>query len=189
MKFKDYITEGKLQTIYHGDNFNTKKLIPKLMMQESGNSQEGVGIYFSNKIETAESYGKDVISINVDTKKLIPSRGYIGDEIGIKNIAKILRDMYKIDEEEMYYYISDWLEIMEPEDIRDYHFDKMAKNIKDTQVRNFQIDISEKFGVVHFVESWNKVTRIDGTYEKVSQDETWYAIINPYIKVKSINII
>ena len=184
MTFKNLILEGRKVTIFHGDNFRTKKLEPKLM--NNGNNQEGIGIYFSNNIETAKTYGKDLISVEVDEKKLIPSRGYIGEEIGTDKIAELLKAMNEVDNEEMYYYMTDWIEIYEPEDIEDYHFEMMAENIQDDQVRNFQIDLAQKFGVEDFVEAWNKITKIDGIWEEQYSGEIWYAIINPKIKVQQI---
>lgn len=182
--YKEFISEGKKLTIFHGDNFNTKKLDPKKM--NKGNNQEGIGIYFSNIIETAKEYGKNVISIEVDKSKLIPSRGYIGGEIDANKIAKILKAMYEVDNEEMYYYMTDYVEIIEPEDIEDYHFEELANNVRGEQVRNFQIDLANTFGVVNFIKAWNKFTDIDGTYEKQRDNEIWYAISNPKIKVKQI---
>jgi hypothetical protein len=43
MKFSEFINESK-STIFHGDDFGTKKLEPKLM--NNGNNQEGVGGVF-----------------------------------------------------------------------------------------------------------------------------------------------
>lgn len=189
-KFKDFISEGKLELIYHGDNYATKKLIPKLMLQDSSNAQEGVGIYFSNLIKTAENYGKDIISIEVDTKKLVPSRGYTEDYITKTKIIKLLKEIKKgmdrNDPEEFYYFITDYVEVYEPEDVDDSHLAELARMLGNDQVRNFQITLAELAGVEDFVDVWNKIIKIDGTYDKVSSEETWYAIINPKYKVNKV---
>ena len=49
--------------IYHGDNYNTNKLSPKLM--NSGNNQEGIGIYFGD-LETAQFYGNNIVNIEIN---------------------------------------------------------------------------------------------------------------------------
>lgn len=182
MKFKEYINESKT-IIYHGDNFSTKKLESKLM--NNGNNQEGIGIYFGS-LETAKAYGKNIIHTEIDTKKFINSRGEISKFLKLSEIINILTDMYKEDVEAMYYIITDWgIEISEPEDIEEYMFEELAQNMSNDDVRDFQTTLANTFGVVPFVESWNKHTKIDGTYQDQGND-IWYAVINTKIKVKQI---
>jgi hypothetical protein len=180
--FKEYITESTTVT-YHGDNFNTKKLDIKLM--NNGNNQEGIGIYFGS-LETAQSYGKNIVKAEIDTKKFIDSRGYIGDFVAKSKIIKLLTELYKSDNEEFYYFITDYVEVMEPEDVNKQNISELADMLSDEQVRNFQITLAEKFGVVVFVELWNKIIKIDGTYQEQNSDETWYCIINTNIKLSKI---
>ena len=182
MTFRELLVESKI-IIYHGDNFGTTKIDAKLM--NNGNNQEGIGIYFSNNIDTAKSYGKDIIKIEGNLK-LIPSRVDMSI-INDKKIYNLLKDMHKADLEKFYYYISDYIEVYEPEDVNDKHIIEMIKYAKSEQVRNFQVDMAEKFGVEEFVKSWNKHIKIDGTYEKQNSKEIWYAIINTDIKVEKIN--
>jgi len=66
MKFKEFINEASnMVTIYHGDNYGTKKLDPKLM--NNGNNQEGIGIYFGT-LDVAEDYGKNIVQVTVNKK-------------------------------------------------------------------------------------------------------------------------
>lgn len=180
-KYTGYAINESKEIIYHGDNFGTKKLDPKLM--NNGNNQEGVGIYFGD-LETAQSYGRHVISIEINPKNFIDSRKPIGKYVSTSKIAKILNDMWKVDEEEMYYMITDWgIEIPNPEDIEKRHITFLASKMSNDEVRNFQVTLADTFNVVDFVKSWNKILpNIHGTYQKQNRD-TWYAVINTDYKV------
>ena len=179
MSFRTLLESTKI--IYHGDNFNTTKLDPKLM--NYGNNQEGIGIYFGT-LETAQSYGKNIIQTTIDTKKFINSRESIGKYFKSK-IKDILFELHKIDNEPLYYDLTDWgVEIQEPEDVDIFLLGQLAHNIKDDEVRNFQIDMANKFGVQNFVKIWNKILpNIHGTYNKKLN---FYAIINTKIKVEKV---
>lgn len=172
--------------IFHGDNFNTKKLDPKLM--NNGNNQEGIGIYFGN-LQTAESYGKNIVKTSINPKRFIPARDSISDHIKVRDISKLLKELHKIDNEPLYYEVTDWgEEVPEPEDIKDYHLEDLAENIKDEEVRNVQIDLAEKFGVLNFVKVWLKVVKgIDGTFTDRPSD-TWYAVLNPKYSLEKVNL-
>ena len=178
--FREMVNE-ETTVIYHGDDFGTKKLEPKLM--NNGNNQEGIGIYFGD-LETAESYGKYVITAEIDHKNFLDSRKPIGNFVSTVKISKILMELWKSDEEAMYYQITDWgVEISEPEDIEKEHIKELASKIANDDVRNFQITLAETYGVEIFVELWNKYIKKDGTYQKQNRD-IWYAVINPAIKVR-----
>lgn len=111
----------------------------------------------------------------------------IGKAISIKTISDILLDMLNSNLEEMYYMVTDYgVEVSKPEDIQSKHILMLSKLLTGEQVRNFQIELAEKFGVVEFVKSWNKHTNIDGTYNKNTDDEIWFAIINNNIPVTKI---
>jgi hypothetical protein len=161
-----------------------KKLEPKLM--NNGNNQEGIGIYFGS-LKTAETYGTNIVKTEINPKNFIDSRKDIIDFLKIKQIENILIDMWKSDEETMYYMITDWIEVSEPEDISISDIKYLADKMKYDEVRNFQITLAEQFGVVEFVESWNKHCKnIYGTYQVQNKDETWYCIINTKVKVSKI---
>jgi hypothetical protein len=181
MKFKDFITEGVTVT-YHGDNFGTKKLDAKLM--NNGNNQEGIGIYFG-PLETAQGYGKNIIKTEVNPKNFIGSRDDVSKHIKKISILALLTELHRTDNEPFYYALTDWgKEIMEPEDVTRDDLMFLANVYKDEEVRNFQIDLAEKFGVTTFVEIWNRIFKnIHGTYNK---DLDWYCIINTKQKVKSL---
>jgi hypothetical protein len=182
MKLK-VLLEAKSTTIYHGDNAGTKKLEAKLM--NNGNNQEGIGIYFGS-LETAKSYGKYLVSATVDSTKFINSRGDVGKELNLLSVKLFLSELHKLDREPLYYALTDWgKEIMKPEDVTKSDINFLAKQYLDEEVRNFQIDMADKFGVVAFVETWNRVFRhIHGTYNK---DLDWYCIINTKQIVTPIN--
>ena len=84
MSFKQYLKESR-KLIYHGDNHNTKKLDVSLMRH--GNNQEGVGIYFSDKIDSAFDYGKNVVSAEINTSKFLHSRANLS-KIGQAKVKK-----------------------------------------------------------------------------------------------------
>ncbi len=180
MKFKEYLKQDlkdlneSTLTIYHGDNHETKKIDPKLMM--NGNVQEGIGIYFGNLV-VAKSYGKDIVQAEVNQKDFKPSRGTV--KRNLKLAYNILRDLWHIDPESMYYLITDWVEIVEIEDITHDDIRLLAQKMGSDEVRNFQITLAEAFGVENFVKIWNKVyPKNTGTYDK---DTGFYAIINPKV--------
>jgi len=183
MKFRKFLNESKV-VIYHGDDFNTTKLEPKLM--NNGNNQEGIGIYFSNKLATAEGYGKDIVSTSINTRDFIDSRVPILN-INKTKIFKMLKHLHSLDNEPLYYQMTDWgIEVQEPEDITDALIKEHITNVNFEEVRNFQITLAQDYGVVNFVNAWNKYVGICGTYSKQSSTEMWYAVIDTHIKLKKV---
>ena len=61
--------------VFHGDNYDTKKI--NIALMNNGNNQEGVGIYFSDKIKDAEDYGANVVSVLINEDNFINSRASI----------------------------------------------------------------------------------------------------------------
>ena len=174
------LNEDKMITVYHGDNHNTKKLeIEKMFM--GGNQQEGVGIYFGSSVDVAKDYGKNIIVAKINPKNFIYSRDEIGKFINKSTLEKILIELNKVDNEEFYYLITDYgVELTEPtKNVDKKDMDILINKISKEQVRNFQIDMCQRFGVKSFVKLWNNYTKIQGTYNK----EGFYAIIDPTIKV------
>jgi hypothetical protein len=164
--------------IYHGDNHNTNQLSSKLMMTKSSNNQEGVGIYFSDDINAAKDYGKNIISISINKKNFVESRDRVGSHISKSKLISLLKTMTKIDKEEMYYYMSDYTELASPENINESSYLEVAELISDEEIRNLQVDLARIIGVESFVKLWNKIIKIDGTYHRNGSD-VWYAVINP----------
>ena len=174
---REAIKEANSITIYHGDNFNTKKIDPKLMM--NGNVQEGPGIYFGS-LEVAQSYGKNVVYTEVDPKKFIPSRGTVGKYLKLRyNIMKIL---HKTDPEPFYYDLTDWgQEIAEPEDVTSEDLRFLSEQIKEEEVRNFLIGLAQSFGPEEVANAWMKVYPNKlGTY---NNEIDFYAIINTKVSL------
>jgi len=186
MKFKDFLHESMV-VIYHGDNYNTVRLEPKLM--NNGNNQLGTGIYFGNKVEIAEAYGKDIVQIEINVSKLLQAESRLG-RLSTAKIYNLLKALHKSDNEILYYDMMDWgIEVQEPEDITDYDIKEFASMLGDEQIRNFQTDYSSKFGVELFVKLWMKYVKIQGTYQEQGNGKTWYAIIDPSAEIdESVDI-
>ena len=160
--YESIVNSGHDITVYHGDNFGTDHLNPKLM--NNGNNQEGIGIYFSDSLSTAKSYGKNIIKATINKSKLINARKTI-ENIHNKGIINILKDMYKVDIESMFYLVTDYgVYLEEPEDLTLDNIEELYNLMIDEEIRNFQITMAETFNVIDFVKSWNKHTDIDGTY-------------------------
>jgi hypothetical protein len=142
-------------------------------------------VYFGD-LETAETYGKHIVTAEIDTKNYIDSRKDIGKYVKVDKITDILSDMLKADQEAMYYMITDWgVEISEPEDIEYEHLEFLADKMQNDEVRNFQVTLAETFEVEPFVASWNKhLPKIHGTFQPQNRD-IWYCVINTKVKVKS----
>jgi len=182
MSFKQYLKESS-KIVYHGDNHKTKKLDVSLM--NHGNNQEGIGIYFSDNIDTAYDYGRDVVSAEINMSKFLPSRVNIS-KIGKLKIKKLLHALWKYNKEEMFYWVSDYIEVSVEDDVQDVHIDELAGYLMNEQIRNFQIDLADKFGVENMVREWNAIVKIDGLYNRNNDNEIWYAIINPKIRLTAI---
>ena len=102
-------------TVYHGDNYNTINLKHELM--NNGNNQEGIGIYFTDNIETARSYGKNVVKTTINMNKFVHSRDIASDHIPKQRIIELLQILTNINQEDMFYYMSDYTELTKPTDI------------------------------------------------------------------------
>lgn len=171
--------------VYHGDNYGTTRLEPRLM--NNGNNQEGIGIYFSDQYKTAEFYGRHIVKATIDLSRFCSAREPVARLNSERDIKRLLHDMNGVDPESMFYLLTDFgIFVQEPEDVEPYHIDELYDFMKNEQVRNFQITMAETFNVVDFVRSWNRHVRIDGTYEKNSHNELWVAIINTDIKVERV---
>jgi len=171
---------SKTITVYHGDNFKTTKLDPKYM--NTGNNQEGIGIYFGS-LAVAKDYGSDIVSTEVDKSKFVYSRNLMKKYVSNTKIAKLLKELYKLDVDEMYSFIIDYgVEVYEPEDINSSNLKEFAVMLSGEQVRNFQIDLAQRFGVNIFVKLWNDIIKIDGTFN----DEEFYCIINTKYKLTKV---
>lgn len=180
--FKEYINEtSAMVQIYHGDNYNTKKIEIKNMMSKDSNNQEGIGIYFGT-LDVAQDYGKYIVTAKVNKKRFWGSRNSLSKHTNYKFILKLFKILFEIDNEPLYYMVTDWgLEISEPEDVGHEELAFLAQKVMEEEVRNFQISMAQDYGVENFVEAWNKVFPDNfGTYNK---ENDFYTIINPKLKL------
>jgi len=184
MKFKDYINESFMIS-YHGSSAKITSIEAKYMNE--GNNQEGIGFY-SGSLATAETYGKNIVQLEVNKSNYIDSRKDVCDFLSKRQRLLLFKDMFKSDKETMFYMITDWgVEIQEPNDIKTKHLEFMVEKMEFEEVRNFQIELANQFGVETLVESWNKhIKRIHGTYQEQGNGEIWFCTINTNIKVKGI---
>lgn len=169
--------------IYHGDNFDTTKIDIKLM--NNGNNQEGIGIYFSTNFDTAKHYGVNIVYASINSRRFIDSRKTL-KEVKIRDVVENIILELSSDAENMYYFLSDYYELSEPDDVKQYHLLNVWQYLKDEQVRNFQISMADRFGTEAFVNAWNKYSNIYGTFQKQGNNEIWFAIINDKIKLERI---
>ena len=185
------ILEKELITVYHGGNQYFTKIDPKYMLTDNSNAQEGIGIYFAENIETAKGYGDKIVYTEIDKSKFIDSQDFMSDYINDLQLEKFAIEINKICQknknvkEKIFYSISNWIEIYEPDDVNEYNILDYLNNIIDEEVRNFQIELAENIGVVNFVNIWNKLLKnIHGTFQKQGKGDTFYAIINTNYKIK-----
>jgi len=177
MKFKQYLVESEKITIYHGGSTLIKDINPKFMMLDIANSQEGIGIYFSSVLDVAQSYGKNVVQAKVSPKDFIESRKPFSK---LKNGIKLLEYLNQKDQEDFYYLITDYgFEIPEPEDIEDYHIQELYNKLKNEEIRNISIELSQYTSPVYVAEAWRKYIPYIGL--KNSK-------LNYYIVIKDIKL-
>jgi hypothetical protein len=69
----------KSEKWYHGTNSNIGNF--SIENVGKGHDQEGPGVYFTTSRKDAASYGKNIISVKVSPKRLVPSRGEVESKI------------------------------------------------------------------------------------------------------------
>jgi len=185
--FKNYLNEGKKQYLYHGQNYPAdpfKGFEKKYKRMNWGNQQEGPGIYFGD-LETAKGYGDHIYKTKekIDSINFLNSRKLVKDYKGLlRKIPLFLKELHKIDPEPMFYNMSDWIELSDPKDIRDWHFDEMKENLKYEEIRNFLITYSELYED-DFVRVFNKVYPL--YYGTFNPNLNFYAFLKP-VKVEKV---
>jgi len=176
-------SRNKEKEVFHGSNSVFRHIEPKYMLLEKSNAQEGVGIYFGT-FETAEGYGKHIMKTTINEKYFVDSYASVGKVLRKNDLVKLCIDMHKVDSEAMFYKISDWIYIENPEDVTKSEIIEFVDNIKDDEVRNFMVDFAMTFGVEDFVKSWNTHFKyIHGTYNK---QLNFYSIINTTYKLEVV---
>lgn len=173
MKFLSYLNEGKLKTIYHGDNYKTTKI--NIDRMNKGNNELGIGIYFSD-INVAKSYGRNIISINIDTKKFEDAFSPINKITNKQSVIKMLNYISKSE--------SNLKNILDDYGVSS--FDELyIEYMQEEEARNFQIEIAQYSNTDIFVKAWNKFIKIHGLYDK---QKGWYCVINTNYKINKVVI-
>lgn len=177
--FKRLLNEAKSFTVWHGDDFNTTRLDPKLMFQKSGNQQVGVGIYFSNTINIAKTYGKNIVYTTIAMKNFRDGDDDIDRVLSDREGIAIIKYMHEKDED-FWYIFSDYCGATEPEDVDDYMYECLWDAMGAQQASDWQIEMCQAGNAKDFITAWNKFTKIHGLYELSSG---FFSIINTKYKL------
>ena len=190
--FKNLIMDSKsdisnTDKLYHGQNRRGNPFKDMKKYIKTGNQQEGPGVYFGS-YTVASSYGNfiyetiETISEINQNKIFLPSRKPISTvKMFYNRLPELFRNLSKKSDdnlENMFYLISDWIEIYEPEDLLDNDsiFDDFAKSIKNDDARNFFITMADNFGG-DFVDEFNKIyPKIYGLF---NDDLNYYVFLKP----------
>lgn len=184
MKFKEFFLESKSGVkVYHGSNANFNKLDPKYFMTDTGNVQEGVGMYFGD-LKTAEGYGKYLKSVTVNPKDFMESHDY-ASKLGSRKVQELFKELWKADAEAMFYLVTDYgIYAEEPSDIHAGMFSELYDTMAQTEVRNFQIEIAQNFNAEILTKAWNKVfPKIHGLK---NSDFGFFVVINTKYKLEAV---
>jgi len=179
---KEILESTKTIKVYHGSNVKFNKIEPKYMMTDESNSQEGVGIYFARDKKVAQDYGKYVYEADINIDNFWDSREYVDEYISEKQFIKLMNELFKLNEEEIFYLVTDYgAEIGNTDEVDDFAFKTAWKIMKDEEVRNFTITLAEAVGVENFVKVWNKIFPKNDGFK--NDELEFYVIINPKIKL------
>jgi len=186
MRFKDFLgtlSESSEIEVFHGSDKKFTKIDPKYMLLDNSNAQEGVGIYFGT-LKTAEQYGEYIVSTKVNSKYFVDSNGLVQDFVKPKDLVKLCKDMYKVNEEEFFYKLSDYVMVTVPKEIRNYHIEEFAEALNAEVLRYFTTDFAMTFGIENFIKSWNKhIPYIHGLH---NEQLDFYSIMNTKYKLKEL---
>jgi hypothetical protein len=168
--FKTFLAEATT-TVYHGDDYSTTKIDVSRM--DTGNNQVGIGVYFGT-LETAKTYGKNIISIDINPKNFKDGFKSIDEITNMKSIINLLTFIEKGDKGFKRIH----------EDFGTESVDELAYMLGASEARNFQIEVSEYSSTKIFVAAWNKTMKnIHGLFEKQTG---FYSVINTNYKVKKL---
>ena len=174
--------------VYHGDNFGTLEIDPQYMFLPNANCQEGPGIYFSDKLKTAQTYGSHIIKATIDLDRFLPSREFAADILDTEDIAKVLLRMDRILKpcsDDMFYFASNYVYMTEATPLDFSTAYELASFIIEQEVRGLLIDLA-RIDAEAFIEAWNEIMDYDGTYNdniNLGLDEIFVAVVNPEIQV------
>jgi len=171
--------------VYHGSNVKFNKIEPKYMLTEDSNAQEGVGIYFAEDKNVAMKYGKYIYEAEINPNKFWESQDFIDEYINENQFVKLMKELQKIDDEEIYYIVTNYGEpLSSPNEVDEYSFMNIWNLMKDEEVRNFTITLAEAVGIENFVKVWNRLFPKNDGFK--NEELGYYVIINPKIKIKLI---
>lgn len=189
-----------LITAYHGDNFGTVMLEPVCMLLPNANCAEGPGIYFSNKLRTAKSYGKNIIRAELDMSRFVESRAYADEVFSVSQIASIIYKMAQliqqhavVEDDEynpMETFISNWKEWYPGQKVTLAVARELARYIIIDEVRNLLLTLAD-IDIETFVYCWNmEMSDIDGVYaypnKAACPDEIHFAVLTLDIQVDKL---
>lgn len=165
-------------TVYHGDNYGTTTMNPKLM--NYGNNQEGIGIYFGT-LDTAHGYGDKIVSTVIDTANFLNSRTVTADKLLMDKLTTLIQELNKHNSD-FWYLFTDFGMDVEQDTVEKHHCNELALALGDDELRNMQITLAERSNVELFVQLWNKIfPNVHGLY-----NDEFYAIINTNYKLSKV---
>jgi len=184
MRVSDLFENDSNDILYHGDNIGTTKLQAQWMLHGESNNQEGVGIYFSPDIEIAYSYGDKVSSISKTGLKIVNSRRPVDKVINDRTAIKLLQYL-NIHDSDFWYMLTDYgIEVSSQNQVQTSHLTQLHNMMKQEEIRNWQIELTQATDVITVVNGWNQIIKIDALFET---DTQFYAVINTNIVATPVN--
>jgi len=114
--------------------------------------------------------------------------GMVGDHFSKSSVYRFLKELHDIDSTIMYNFLVDY---GMDESVQHYigNYVKSIKRIVEfllySEIRNFQLDIAERFGVINFVICWNRIfSDVKGLRENRPGGEIWASIIDNSIQLR-----
>jgi len=179
--YNQFLLETKEIIVYSGNNSKSKTLDPKWMFHDTSNNQEGVGIYFSNNIDTAKSYGNFILSTTINPSKLLDSRDITNETISTRSLSLFIKSINKDDPDFWYIFTDYGFEIQDESDVNDEIIESFVDMMAGDEIRNFQTEILQAMGKSNknsiFVKHWIKYIKSYGTYHKQNNNETFFALM------------
>ena len=134
-------------------------------MNDDANAQYGIGIYFTNSMDMAESYGKNIHTININPKNFVDSSDDIDSVITVNKMISLFKKLFIQNEEAAYMFVTDYgFDVESHKELSPKQYKELSEMISGQEFRNFIIELSQVFGVVEFVRTWNElIPNIHGT--------------------------
>lgn len=185
MSFKKFLSESKEIQIFHADNTGITKIDIDKFKLTPQNNLDGIGLYFG-PLELSKHFGKYIVSTKVNPKNFLISTESLKKQIPIQKMVNFLKDLQRItNEEDFYYFVSDYTYIKDVDDINDNTLKKASTELINLTARNFQLTIAEVFGATILAKVWIEVFPKNlGLYNPSNGN---YVVINPKIKIEPFN--